>query len=76
MSIKTSFELDFGDLNDFYYTLLSEEDFDFKTKEIGLNISKDNYLGVEISCQSVLELKIANNALIKSLETIGKTLNI
>ena len=76
MSIKTSFELDFGELNNFYYNLLCEEDFDFKTKEIDLNISKNNNLEVEISCQSILELKIANNALIKSLETINKTLSI
>jgi hypothetical protein len=76
MSIKTVFKFDFGQLNDFYYNLLCEEDFDFKTKKIDFNIKNDNNLEVEISCQSVLELKIANNALIKSLETIGKTLSI
>lgn len=69
---------DFGDLNKFYFDLLSEEDFDFKTKNINIGVfnNNDNNLEVEISCGSVLELKIATSALIKSLEVIGKTLEV
>ena len=76
MSISTSLCFDFGELNDFYFDLLSEEDFDFKTKDISFEILNKDKLEVNISCESVLELKIATTALIKSLEVIGKTLEL
>ncbi len=42
MKICSTFLLDFGELNDIYYKLLSNEDFEFKTKNIKLNILKLN----------------------------------
>ena len=76
MKINTKVSFDFGDMNKFYFDLLSEEDFDFKTKDIGFVVSNNSKVDVEICCNSVLELKIATTALIKSLEVIGKTLEV
>ena len=76
MSLKSSFCFDFGNLNENYYKLLTEEDFDFKNKDIKLSINLTNSLDVELDVGSVLDLKIATSALIKSLEIIDKTLNI
>lgn len=73
-SICVNFSLNFGKDNNFFYKLLKEEDFDFKTKDILIKIEKEKNLKVDIECNSVLDLKIATNALIKSLETIEKTL--
>lgn len=78
MNLISSFDLDFKEDNETYYKLLKEEDFDFKTKNINISIdktSKDN-IKVEIMCDSVIDLKIANSALIKSLEVINKTLKV
>lgn len=76
MIIKSNLSLNFDSLNDFYFDLLKEEDFDFKTKDINILISKSDSIDVQILCNSVLEFKIASNALIKSLEVINKTLEI
>lgn len=75
-SIVSNFSFNFGDLNDFYYKLLVEEDFDFKTKNIVIDIANEKSLNVTIGCNNVLDLKIATNALIKSVETIEKSINV
>jgi hypothetical protein len=75
-SIVSNFSFNFGNLNDFYYKLLIEEDFDFKTKKIVINITNDKSLNVKVECNNVLDLKIATNALIKSVETIEKSINV
>lgn len=74
---KTQFSLDLGKQSETYFNLLSNEDFDFKTKKILINITKSkNTIEVDISCNSILDLKIANSAIIRSLEIIEKTLKI
>lgn len=76
MKINTSFELDLDKI-DLFYNLLKEEDYDFKTKDIQMKINKNNcVVEVDLTCNNVLELKIASSALIKSLEVISKTLQI
>ena len=72
----TSLKLDFESENDLYYSLLKEEDFDFKTKDITIDVIRTEGIDVNVVCGSVLELKIATNALIKSLEVIEKSLNV
>lgn len=65
--------------SDFYYNLLKEEDFDFRNKNIDLTIlndSKNNNLKININTDSLIDLKIANSAVIKSFEIIQKTINI
>lgn len=75
MKLESSISLNFGDLNNLYYNLLIEEDFDFKTKNIFLNIEKTiNGILVKITTESILDLKIGSTALIKSLEIIEKTI--
>lgn len=78
IKISSTFLLDFGELNDEYYELLSNEDFNFKTKDIELNITKLNSgkIKVKFISNSIIDLKIASNSLIKSLEIIDKTYNI
>ena len=77
MKFSSKFLLDVKENNDIYFSLLSEEDFDFKTKKIKIDVSKENdAVAVRIDANSVLDLKIATNALIKSLEVIDKTLKI
>lgn len=76
MNLISNFSFDFGDKNNIYYKLLSEEDFDFKSKDINIKVIKKDLLEVKVVCHSVLDLKIASNALIKSLEVIDKTLNL
>lgn len=77
MRLNSKFSFDFGEQKNFFYKLLSEEDFDFKTKNITLEINlKDGLVLVNLFAESVLDLKIGSSALIKSLEIIDKTLNI
>ena len=76
MMLKSSFSFDFGNLNEFYYKLLKEEDFNFKNRDISFDIVLKDSLEFELSVKSVLDMKIATSALIKSLEIIDKTLNI
>jgi len=74
--LKSSFELDFSSNNQIYFDLLIEEDFNFKNKDINVDINLNNLINIEIQATSVLELKIATNAIIKSLEVITKTLDL
>lgn len=69
--------LDFKDENKLYFDLLKEEDFNFSPKNIKINIEQKNSK-IEINFQgdSILNLKIASNAILKTLEIITKTLNI
>jgi len=77
MTFNSKFSLELGSEVDLYFNLLSDEDFDFKTKNILINISKNNTsINIDITCNSLLDLKIANSAIIKSLEIITKTLKI
>ena len=69
--------MDFGDKVDLYFSLLLDENFDFKTKNILVNLEKqNNSIIINIICESLLDIKIANSAIIRSLEIIEKTLKI
>jgi hypothetical protein len=77
MTQNSSFSLDLGDKVDLYFSLLSDENFDFKTKNILVNLEKkNNSIIINITCESLLDIKIANSAIIRSLEIIEKTLKI
>ncbi len=77
MSIKSSITCDFKEKNSLYYELLSEEDFEFKTKDILLDVKrKKDKVEIQIEADSVLDFKIGTSALIKSLEVITKTLEV
>lgn len=76
MNLESSFSFDFGNLNETYFKLLAEEDFDFKTKNINFDVKFNDKVEVKLVCSNILDLKIATTALIKSLEVIDKTLNI
>ena len=77
MRLNSNYFFEFGDQNSTYYKLLCAEDFDFKTKDIVINIKlEDSRVLVNIDVSCILDLKIATTALIKSLEIIDKTLNI
>lgn len=76
MQISSKSSFDFKDLNETYYKLLKEEDFNFKNKNIKIEIKLEDELIFNIECDTILDLKIASSALIKSLETINKTLTI
>lgn len=75
---QASFELELGPQTSLYYDLLQEEDFDFKTKDITIDINKvsESKIAVQVDCNTLIDLKIANSALIKSLEVIQKTLTV
>jgi hypothetical protein len=74
---KSSFSLHLGDKIDLYFSLLSDENFDFKTKNILVNLEKqNNSIIIDITCENLLDIKIANSAIIRSLEIIEKTLKI
>ncbi|MFW5704652.1 MAG: hypothetical protein ACOCXG_02305 [Nanoarchaeota archaeon] len=75
--LKASFSLDFGVNSSYFYNVLKDEDFDFKSKDIFFQVcEKDSSVGVEVRANSILDLKIATSALIKSLEIIQKTLEV
>lgn len=78
MSYNSVFDLDLGEETELYYKLLSEEDFDFRTKDIKIKINKvsSKSLKITIESNSLIELKIGVSALIKSLEIIDKTLKV
>ena len=77
MKFETDFKLDFDNQTNLYFDLLKEEDYEFKTKDILIDIKKNlNTLDVNIKCNSVLDMKIGLNAFIKSLEIIEKTLKV
>lgn len=75
MNFQSSFQLDIGDLCETYFTLLKEEDFNFKTKDILVIVEKKNSIvEILIKANSVLDLKIGTTAVIKSLEIIEKVI--
>ena len=77
MTQISTFSLDLGDKVDLYFSLLSDENFEFKTKNILVNLEKqNNSILLKITCESLLDIKIANSAIIRSLEIIEKTLKI
>lgn len=69
MELKTIIQINSDDKD--LYDLLSEEDFDFKTKDIIVNLF-DNPLKIEIITKNLLDFKIASNSIYKSLLTIEK----
>ena len=77
MRLTSNYSFDFEKQSETYYKLLCEEDFDFKTKNITIEVRLENSLVlVEVRANCVLDLKIATSALIKSLEIIERTLNV
>ena len=69
--------LDFKEDNKLFFDLLKEENFDFSPKNIGVEIKFINSkIKIDFHGSSILDLKIASNAVIKSLEIINKTLNV
>ena len=77
MNIKTEYFFNFENYNNTYYSLLIEEDFNFKNKNILVSIDKlERGFKIQIVTTNLLNLKIASNAVMKSLEIIEKTLNI
>jgi len=74
--LKSNFELDFKKDNKIIYKLLKEEDYNFKTKNINIDISYKKIVYINIEVETLIDLKIANNSLIQSLEIIQKTLKI
>jgi len=77
MNIISDLVLDFKDKNELYFNLLLEEDFNFKTKNINIDfLMLNDKINVKFMVNNILDLKIAMNAIIKSLEIIDKTLNI
>lgn len=78
MKLTSIFFLNFDKLCDLYYKLLLEEDFDFKTKDISIDIEKVGVHEIKVSifAKSFIDLKIAVTAFMKSVEIIEKTLNI
>lgn len=75
MNFNTEYSLSLGDNLHNFYSLLKEEDFDFKTKNIQITISKsDDLLFIKIECNSIIDLKIGTTAVQKSLDIIDKTL--
>lgn len=77
MRYVSRFSLDLGEQAQIYFNLLSEEDFDFKTKDIKVDVTlQDLTVNVEILCSSLIDLKIGTSSVIKSLEIIHKTLEV
>jgi len=77
MNILSTLILNFGENTDTFYSLLLEEDFDFKTKNININFLKNNdKIEINFQVSKILDLKIASSAVIKSLEVIDKTMQI
>jgi hypothetical protein len=75
MKLINTYNLDFGDESQLFFDLLSEEDFDFKTKDIKINLNLVNKkIEAGVFANNVIDLKIGNSAFIKSLEIINKTL--
>ena len=74
--IISNFILDFGKKNELFYSLLKEEDYDFRSKNILIKIDLVEKINVSIKCGSILDLKIATNAFVKSLQIIEGTLEV
>ncbi len=77
MNFISTLILDFENENQIYFDLLREEDFDFSSRNIEVKIELINsQIRIILIGESILNLKIASNAVLKSLEIITKTLNI
>jgi len=77
MNFSSNFFLDFGEEAETYFSLLSNEDFDFKTKNILVKVTKEGpVVSVRLECDCVLDLKIASSSIIRSLEVIKKTISV
>lgn len=79
MKLEASFKLDLEDESGRYLALLKEEDYEFKTKDIKIVIPDkiiDNSFDVKITANSIIDMKIASSAFIKSLEIIEKTSDV
>jgi hypothetical protein len=74
MNVATLF-FSFGVETPKYYSLLLEEDFEFKTKNIKVDVEKTNEetLVIQIKTSSLIDSKIGISAVLKSLEIIEKT---
>lgn len=71
MELKTIIEVNSDNEN--LHELLKEEDYNFKTKDIIVNLlEKKNPLKIEIITKNLLDFKIATNSIQKSLLTIEK----
>lgn len=69
--------LDLKEHSDLYYSLLQEEDFDFRNKQVFVKVDKeDSNVLVTLETGSILEFKIGMTAIMKSLEVIDKTLQV
>jgi hypothetical protein len=77
MNLNSTLLLDFKNLNEFYFKLLIQEDFEFKTKDISIDIIQleNKKINISFIANSIIDLKIASNSIIKSLEIIEKTLS-
>lgn len=77
MKLSTVYNLNLGKQSAFYAELLREEDFDFKTKKIEVEILEEEFcVVVKVKANSLLELKVGTSAVMKSLEIISKTLEV
>ena len=77
MKYTCDFCLDLGKNSQFYSNLLSQEDFDFKTKDIIVSINNEkNILNIKVICDSLIDLKIGSSSVMKSLEIIEKIISL
>ncbi|MCA9486269.1 MAG: hypothetical protein H6500_01120 [Candidatus Woesearchaeota archaeon] len=75
MMITTKIHCSFEKNSDLFYKVLSSEDFDFRTKNISLNLNKaPEGFEIALGAPSILDFKIGINALVRSLEVAEKTL--
>ena len=74
---KIVYDLDFLNNSDFYYKILSQENFNFKTKDIKVSIKKlKNRVKIVSNVKNILDLKIVTSTISKTLEVIEKTRKI
>ena len=74
---KIVYDLDFLNNSDFYYKILSQENFNFKTKDIKVSIKKlKNRIKIVSNVKNILDLKIVTSTISKTLEVIEKTRKI
>ena len=74
---KIVYDLDFLNNSEFYYKILSQENFNFKTKDIKVSIKKlKNRVKIVSSVKNILDLKIVTSTISKTLEVIEKTRKI
>ena len=79
MIFENNFSLSFDKIDDLntYFSLLEDNDFDFKTKDIKMEINKKGLkIDTCILAKTFIELKIANSSFMSCVEIINKTLKI